>query len=283
MKATEQPAPNAANIATLLPALAEPTFDVASVKACDSDSGTGQVRATFGPGGTVTANCVPIFGLIDQAWGLKPVDPQAVLPDGLGNKRPLPLLAIRAKAPAGMAPTQDAIGQLMAPMLRTLLIDRLKITFHTEDRLLSAPVLTAVKPKLTRAENPTTERKGCNREFGSSRQAAKIVCRNMTMADFAQQWTALDYNSNFRALDNTGLEGSWDFTITYDTTAQLNSQFPGMGGRGGAAVEGQPPDPDMGLTLNEAIEKQLGLEIQTEKRKMPVLIFDHVETTPTDQ
>ncbi len=46
MKATEQPAPNAANIATLLPALAEPTFDVAStVKACDSDSGTGQVLA----------------------------------------------------------------------------------------------------------------------------------------------------------------------------------------------------------------------------------------------
>jgi uncharacterized protein (TIGR03435 family) len=39
----------------------------------------------------------------------------------------------------------------------------------------------------------------------------------------------------------------------------------------------------VGLTLNEAIEKQLGLKVQTEKRKMPVLIFDHVETTPTDQ
>ncbi len=227
---------------------------------------------------------MPIFGLIDQAWGLKPVDPLAVLPDGLGNKRPLPLLAIRAKAPAGMAPTQDAIGQLMAPMLRTLLIDRLKITFHTEDRLISAPVLAAVKPKLTRAQDPTTERKGCNREFWKLKTGCKkIVCRNMTMSDFAQQWTALDYSSNFPALDKTGLEGSWDFTITYDTTAQLNSQFPGMGGRGGAAVEGQPPDPDMGLTLNEAIEKQLGLKVQTEKRKMPVLIFDHVETTPTDQ
>ena len=282
VKATGQPTPNAPNIATVLPTLAEPRFEVASVKPCDSNSGTGQVRATFSPGGNITANCVPIFGLIDQAWGLRPVDPQAVLPDGLGNKQPLPLLSIRAKAPPGMAPTQDAIGQLISPMLRALLIERLKITFHTEDRMLNAPVLTAVKPKLTRAADPT-ERKGCNREIGSERQTARIVCRNMTMADFAQQWTAIEYSQNFPAMDKTGLEGSWDFTISYNLTVQRNSQFPGMVGRGGAASEGQAPDPDMGLTLNEAIEKQLGLKIQTEKRKMPVLIFDHIETTPTDQ
>lgn len=289
VKATEQPTPNAANIATLLPALAEPRFDVASVRPCEPNSGDGRVRATVGPGGTVTANCIPIFDLIDQAWGLKPVDSQAVLPDGLGNRRPLPLLAIRAKAPAGMAPTQDALGQLIAPMLRALLIDRLKITFHTEDRLLNAPVLTAMKPKLTRAGDPT-ERKGCNREVANrevanARQTARIVCRNMTMADFAQQWTAIDYSSDLPALDKTELEGSWDFTITYDTMAQLNSQFPGrggLGGRGDAAGDGQAPDPDMGLTLNEAIEKELGLKVQMEKRKMPVLIFDHVETTPSD-
>ncbi len=278
VKATEQPTPNAANIATVLPKLAEPRFDVASVKPCDPNSGTGQVRSIFGPGGNVTANCVPIFGLIDQAWGLKPVDPQAVLPESL-NTRPLPTLAIRAKAPAGMAPTQDAIGQLIAPMLRALLIERLKITFHTEDRLLDAPVLIAVKPKLARAEDPT-ERKGCKREAAGAGRTAKIVCRNMTMADFAQQWTAMDYGSNFPALDKTGLEGSWDFTITYDLTAQLNSQFPG---RGGAAVEGQASDPVMGLTLNDAIEKELGLKVKTERRQMPVLIFDHVETIPTEQ
>jgi uncharacterized protein (TIGR03435 family) len=287
VKATAQPTPNAANIAAVLPALPVPGFDVASVKACDSDSGTGQVRATFGPGGTVTANCVPIFALIDQAWGLKPVDPQAVLPDGLGNRRPLPLLEIRAKTPAGMAPTQDVVGQLIAPMLQALLIDRLKITFHTETRPLDAPVLTAVKPKLTKTEDPATERKGCNREVTSDRQTAKIVCRNMTMADFAQQWTALDYNANFPALDKTGLEGPCDFTITYNITAELNSHFPGRGGRGGrggaVAGDGQAPDPDMGLTLNEAIEKELGLKVKTEKREMPVLIFDHVETMPTDQ
>ncbi|HEY3835026.1 MAG TPA: TIGR03435 family protein [Bryobacteraceae bacterium] len=283
VKATGQPTPNAANIATLLPVLPVPEFDVASVKACDSDPGTGQGRATFGPGGTVTANCVPIFGLIDQAWGLKPVDPQAVLPDGLGNRRPLPLLQIRAKTPAGMAPTQDAVGQLIAPMLQALLIDRLKITFHTETRPLDAPVLTAVKPKMTRTEDPATERKGCNREPVSANQTAKIVCRNMTMADLAQQWTAFDYSSNFPALDKTGLEGSWDFTITYNTMAQLNSQFPGRFGGGAAAADGQAPDPDMGLTLNDAIEKELGLKVKTEKREMPVLIFDHVETMPTDQ
>ncbi len=282
VKATERPTPNAANLATLLPPLPEPRFDVASVKACEPDSGTGRVRATFGPGGTVTANCIPIFGLIDQAWGLKPVDPQAVLPDGLGNRQPIPLLAITARAPAGMAPTQDAVGELIAPMLRALLIERLKIKFHTENRQINAPVLTAVKPKLTRTADPN-ERKGCNRDFtNAARQTAKLVCRNMTMADFAQQYSAVDYSANFAALDKTGLEGSWDFTITWDTTAQMNSQFPQFAGRG-AAAEGQAPDPDMGLTLNDAIEKQLGLKVKMEKREMPVLIFDHVETIPTEQ
>ena len=165
-------------------------------------------------------------------------------------------------------------------MLQALLIERLQITFHTKDRLLDAPVLTAVKPKLTRTKDPATERKRCNREVANAMQTAKIVCHNMTMSDFAQQWTAIDVSSNFPALDKTGLEGSWDFTIAYNIEAELNSQFPRLGGAPGG---GQPSDPDIGLTLNDAIEKELGLKVKTEKRKMPVLIFDHVETTPTDQ
>ena len=55
-----------------------------------------------------------------------------------------------------LAPTQDAVV-LIAPVLQALLIDRLKITFHTETRPLDAPVLTAVKPKLTRTEDSATE------------------------------------------------------------------------------------------------------------------------------
>ncbi len=276
VKATAQPTPNAANIATLLP-LAKPGFDVTLFKPCDEFSATGQVRANFGPGGNVTANCVPIFALIDQAWGLKPLE--AVLPESL-NTRPLPTLEIRAKVSAGVVLTQDPLGELIAPMLQSLLIDRLKITFHTETGQLEVPVLTAVKPKLTRTEDPATERKGCNREVGTGR-IAKIVCRNMTMADFAQQWTAFVVSSNFPALDKTGLEGPWDFTVTYDTIAQLNSQVSRQ--VVAAAVDGQASDPGMGLTLNEAIEKELGLKVTTEIREMPVLVFDHVETTPTEQ
>ena len=36
-----------------------------------------------------------------------------------------------------IARTQGAVGQLITPMLRALLIERLKITFHTQDRLCS--------------------------------------------------------------------------------------------------------------------------------------------------
>ena len=37
-----------------------------------------------------------------------------------------------------------------------------------------------------------------------------------------------------------------------------------------------------GLSLSEALEKQLGLKLETEKRPVSVLVIDHIERKPTD-
>ena len=49
-----------------------------------------------------------------------------------------------------------------------------------------------------------------------------------------------------------------------------------------SAATTEAPDPGAGLTLLEAMEKQLGLKLQPEKRPISVLVIDHVEQKPTD-
>ena len=41
-------------------------------------------------------------------------------------------------------------------------------------------------------------------------------------------------------------------------------------------------DPNGGLTLEEAIDKQLGLKLEVHKRPEKVLVIDHMEEQPTE-
>ena len=41
-------------------------------------------------------------------------------------------------------------------------------------------------------------------------------------------------------------------------------------------------NPTGGYTLFEAIEKQLGLKLEKQKRTMPVIVIDSMEQKPTD-
>ena len=51
-----------------------------------------------------------------------------------------------------------------------------------------------------------------------------------------------------------------------------------------AARRGAPTasDPTGGLTLYDAVNKQLGLKLEMQKRSMPVLVIDHIEEKPAD-
>jgi uncharacterized protein (TIGR03435 family) len=59
------------------------------------------------------------------------------------------------------------------------------------------------------------------------------------------------------------------------------------GGRGGetAVNSGQgavAADPGGGVTIFDAVEKQLGLKLEATKRPMPVYVIDHIESKPTE-
>jgi len=112
----------------------------------------------------------------------------------------------------------------------------------------------------------------------------------MTMAQFAAK--LMDIASGYihaPVLDATGLEGGYDFTLSFSAAGLTRSQVGGPGGPPGQP--GPPPsgetaavasDPNGAITLFEAVEKQLGLKLEAKKRPVPVLVIDHAEQKPTE-
>jgi uncharacterized protein (TIGR03435 family) len=193
---------------------------------------------------------------------------------------PAPLLA-----PSGL-PQLD-IDTVWA-MLRALLADRFKLKTHMEDRPVSAYTLTAVKPKLTKAD--PQNRTGCKEGPGPDGKDPRVAnpilsrlvsCQNMTMAQFTEALPNLAGGYVHAAvLDSTGLDGAYDFTLNFSGAGQAQ----GGGGRSGdaqAAGGGAASDPNGALSLPDAVAKQLGLKLELQKRPLPVLVIDHVEK-PTD-
>jgi len=92
----------------------------------------------------------------------------------------------------------------------------------------------------------------------------------------------------YPVVDATGLEGAWDFTLSFSpiAPAQLAGLLasargaapPGLGGPGNDTAL----DPIGGLSLIDAVEKQLGLKLETQKRTYPVFVIDHIDEKPTD-
>jgi uncharacterized protein (TIGR03435 family) len=103
------------------------------------------------------------------------------------------------------------------------------------------------------------------------------------MAQFADRLQNMAPELNWPVLDATEIEGGWDFALTFSRNAGMTMG----GGRGGEAgrAEGPMPsasEPTGAFTLFEALEKQIGLKLQMQKRSMPVIVIDHLEQKPTE-
>ena len=80
-------------------------------------------------------------------------------------------------------------------------------------------------------------------------------------------FTAQDsYFSQRAVIDASGLEGAWDLAFNFSPAGAL--QTPGS-------------DPNGAISIFDALDKQLGLKLETQKRPMPVLVVDHLEGKPT--
>jgi len=232
---------------------------------------------------------MPLVSLIERAWrlplGQKPVG----LPKWLDPSDTKYNISINAKAPANFtaAPINNAQAQdILSAMIQALLIDRYKMATHYEDRPMDAYTLVAAKSRMTKAD--PSNRTGCTRQTPGAADVAaggrggsfqiRLVCKNMTMTQWAEQIPAYTTDIVYPVTDGTGLEGAWDFTLTYSPLANLR-----LPGRGAAPnPDGAPADPDGAVSFIDAIEKQMGLKMEKRQRLEPVLVIDHLEETPTE-
>ena len=268
----QQPSANPTGVAEALPPLPAPVFEVASVKL--SGNAGSSIALRYEAAGRVTAQGMPIMSLISDAFGLaslqKPIGTPKWLADGNSTAHNITIVA---KAPPGL---QDRDSLLQ--MLRALLIERYQIKFHYEDQQVDALSLTGNKPKLTKAD--PSARTGCTRQPEANTLAMKLVCRNMTLTQFAEQMQSYDSVIPYPVLDETGVEGAWDFTLNYNFMANLAGLLPRAPTAG--ATSNVPSDPDALPSFKEAVEQQLGLKLVTRKRTIPVLAIDHIEEMPIE-
>ncbi len=181
-----------------------------------------------------------------------------------------------AKATSGARTGAVPLDQgVLRIMIRNLLIARFRIVSHYEDRPVSAYVMTASKPKMTKAD-PTarTSCKGKAQAAGSKSPLTRnFTCTNVTMANFANRVRDLATDwLDHPVVDATGIEGGWNFTVSFSPHSAMMADV-----KAGAEMA----DPDGKLSFFEALEKEVGLKLESKKSPMQVLVIDHIEQQPT--
>lgn len=282
-----KPTANPEGIATVL-AVADARFEAAIIKPANPDdrpftgllyTGGSQMRA----GGTLRQ-------LIAMALQISPNIASDML-IGLPKSADSTRWDITAKVPSTGEGAPNVVGGRPLPpplsvgleMLRGLLLDQFRLKTHAETREVTVYALTleSGKPKMTQAED--SERSGCKPDPNAPKPftniQAMISCKNTTMADLAQnlQQQANAYIDH-PVVDVTGLQGGWNFLIGWTARAALQAP-PNPDQPAGAVAEASIPN---GISVFEAVEKELGLKLVKQKRSIPVIVVDHVDEKPIE-
>jgi uncharacterized protein (TIGR03435 family) len=271
----QKPTANAPDLATKLPPPPPAEFEVADVRPTAPDAQGGGVEIQ---NGRINIHGIPLKQLVMAAWDLNSEDLIAGAPKFSESAR----WDIVAKASINPKLAAEIDEATLRIMLRNLLIDRFKLAAHLEDRPVSAYTLSAVKPKLQKADpaNRTNCHEGPGADGKDPRTTNPVLnrlmtCQNMTMAQFAEQLpNRVNGYVRTQVQDSTGLEGAFDFTISF-SGVNLVSNAVKVGDNGNA-------DPNGAVSLFDALSKQLGLKLELQKRNMQVLVVDHLEEKPTD-
>jgi uncharacterized protein (TIGR03435 family) len=217
---------------------AAPAFDVASIKRSAMPAGS---RFQYLEGGR----------FLGMTWIKQLVQVAYDLPDYQVSGGPAWLITDRYEIEA-KAEDPQAGAQEMKLMLRSLLADRFKLTFHREIKEFPVYGLIVDKggPKLKPLK--PGERAKC-------RLDSSLPCDIWTMARLAE---AMRYATRRPVFDQTGLVGEYDVVLTFDEAEAKNQTGP--------ADSIKPPPAS-------AIREQLGLRLDPQKASLPVIVIDDIQ------
>jgi uncharacterized protein (TIGR03435 family) len=247
-------------------------FEVASVK--PNKSGSERSPAMILPGGRFTATNNTVRALILNAYEIPPyllsggpswIDSEAYDVDAKPADRAIPP-GLRGR------PLWDKTRT----MLRALLADR----FHLEIRTVSKEVplyeISVAKngPKLTKSTRDcSADEFACHGFRGNPR---RLSAMGVDMADLASE---LSYRQGRPVLDKTGISGVFDFLLQWNVwygrehTTQTADETP----RPPSRDEGPMPEADSLPDLATALDRQLGLKLESRKGPVDTYVIERVE------
>src|SRR5688572_29127436 len=232
-----------------------PTFEIADVRVSDRQINIGVTGNAFRDGRYELHNATMV-DLIRIAYG---VEAEKVV--GGPHWLELDRYTVIAKPPAATSLPDAKV------MLRALLAERFKLAVHEDTRPLTAFVMTVHGTHKMKAAAGGGAG-GCQPQPQQAETGVippqMAVCRNMTMTALAQLLprVAGAYLPTPIA-DQTGLQGGFDFEIRFHARpllAQAGSE---------------------GISLFDALEKQLGLKLELKDMPTSTLVVDSVERRPT--
>jgi uncharacterized protein (TIGR03435 family) len=235
----------------------QPAFESADVHV-SAQSGNTITRGGSLRGGRYEVRTATMVDLIARAYGLES-DKVLGGPGWLDWDR----FDVIAKAPA--ATKQETLSA----MLQNLLAQRFSLVVHKDIKSMPAFVLTAGKGKTKMKEatgsgEPECQDKPQNRDPAAAPYQA-ISCRNITMEVFANVLRGYGDGTYLPdpVVDQTGLSGAWDVDLKWTPRNRL-------------AQAGSD-----GISLFDAVDKQLGLKLEPQKAPLNVLIVDSVNEKPS--
>ncbi len=217
--------------------LAQPSFEVVSIKPItERKPGT----IVF-DGATVNMNSFGAFGVIQQAFAVRPIDILGA-PDWT-----------RSEPYEIVAKTEDGFGALtmdrVRPLLRSLLADRFHLVAHQETRELPIYELVVAKggAKLKRSTGGDQVQNGRGRIQGVNQNTATLAGQVALFADR-------------HVVDRTGLDEKYDYVLQWapdlTPTPVTDSDVP---------------------SLFTALQEQLGLQLRSAKGPVKVIVVDQIE------
>jgi uncharacterized protein (TIGR03435 family) len=198
----------------------------------------------------------------------------------------LPGFDLSARVPAGA--TKDDL----AAMLRNLLADRFKLVVHRESREVQEYDLVVAKGGQKFRESAVPAKDATNGDVkGDASDKPKPGADGYPTLPPGQRAAVIDDRAHFHdprmsmALlaamlatqltkpvhDATGLKGTYDVDLHWDTA--IHSNPPGPGDQTSGAL-------DQGPTLILAVQDQLGLRLESKKGMVDFVVVDHAEKIP---
>ena len=240
----------------LMPADADPSFEVATIKPNDS-GGTSMQVLTFRGRNLITVNS----SLADLIMFAYSVQMKQIIgaPDWIERDR----YDLNATPDQEGTPSADQVRL----MIRKLLADRFQLKFHHDKGELSAFVLTVGKDgsKLKPAQ-PNGNLHGIGMQPAES--GAMMFANNSPISAFTSFLQSLVLDRP--VVDQTGLAGRYDLTVTFTPDDSLFNGHPPAFPKLAEGVEAAP-------NFFDAIQQQLGLKLTVKKTQVDVLAIDHVE------